>query len=897
VRREGRRERASVAGAALVTAAALLLGLATASGPFFVSAAGTALLETELAAAGDGGSVSLLTVQATGLFDPEVLRTLDTGVREELAAQELPAPVHQVVAEVTAGGDPTVRTTLLGREGAASHLPPVVEDAVGDLAATVVDAGRLRVGPGAELELHGVADRSRTVRVGPLVDAFDRGDMPAFWRPVTGLLTGVDDPRFPPPPPALLGEPEDVLGLLNQLGVVEDGVATMPVAVASWTVPLEGAPTLEQARELGPRIAAVRTQVVDPTTELGQRFVAGGSPPSISGQQLDTALTEVESATAALAVPVRLLGWAGQVLALGAVAAAAVIARRRQLARGPLWAARGVPPAVLGARHAAAAVIPTVVGVAVGWWTAGVGVQVAGPGGAVDASVLRSVLGELAVVAVVAVLLVGIVTAVASSAVARTERQPRRVPPVAEALAVVLLGLALWQADTRRQTTTVDVDGVVQLDPLTVALPLLVVATVAMVGTRALGLLLRSGLGHGARRGVWYLASRRLRAVGGATLGLVALAATSIGLLVLATTLRASAEATVDDQVGVLLGADAVVPLSRAEGVAGTVDPTTLPFPATRVRRAPGSLLDGRHAVDVLLVDPATFAQVAYRPRHLADVDVDALLGHLDDPTRAADLPAIVVGASYPGSHRLTVGSVDLEVAQVATAPVFPGVAGERPTLVLADGDALAPEDPTVASRLAIVVYPELWVTAGAAGPHELRASLADVVLQSSGSGPGSVGVRTFEFADDRRQDPGLVPARWTFVYLQAQAVALAALGVLALVGHHRARQRDQVLASALAGRMGLSAGARSRADALELTILLGVAVGLGAAAGLVAARTVLVDYDPLPEVLLPVVFAPPVALLPGVVLAIVGLAAGTLLWSRRTLAHADVAALLRSGT
>jgi hypothetical protein len=895
VLREGRHGRRSVTGAALVAAAALLLGLATASGPFFVSASGTALLEAELTSAASGEAVSLLTIQASGGFDPEVLRELDIELRDELASQGLPDPVRQVVVEVTAGSD--ARTTLVGREGAAGHLPPVVEDAAGDLAATVDDAVRLQVSPGAELVLRGEAERTRTIRVGPLVERFERTDMPAFWRPVTGLLTAVDDPRIAPPPPALLGEPETVLGLLDHLGVVVDGAASMPLAIASWTVPLGTTLTLEQARALGPRAAAVRTQVVDPTTELGRLAVAGGSPPSITGQQLDTALTEVERATAALSVPVRLLSWAGQVLAFGAVAATAVIARRRQLARAPLWAVRGVPAAALGLRAAAAAVVPIVVGVAVGWWVAGAGVQVAGPGGALDTSVLRSVLGDLALVATVAVVLVGVVTAVASAAMARTDRQPLRVPPVAEALAVVLLGLALWQTNARGGTTTVDVDGVLQLDALTVALPLLVVVTVTIVGTRVVGLLLRRGVGRRATRGVWYLASRRLRAVGGATLGLVALAATSFGLLVLATTLRASAEATIDDQVGVLLGADAVVPLSRAEGVSGTVDPASLPFPATRVRRAPDALLDGRHAVDVLLVDPASFAEVAYRPRHLADVDLDRLLGHLGGSTEAAGLPAIVVGASYPGTHRLTIGSTDLEISQVTTAPVFPGVSGERPALVLADGDALAPEDVALASRLAIAVYPELWVTGGRAGPQELRASLADVVVQAAGHGPGAVGPRTFAFAEDRREDPGLAPARWTFVYLQAQAITLAVLGVLAMVADHRARQRDQLLASLLAGRMGLTRRGRSTADALEFVVLLVVALGLGAAAGLLAARAVLVDYAPLPEVRLPVVFAPPLALLPGMVLGLLGLAATAMVWGRRTLARADVPTLLRSGT
>jgi hypothetical protein len=879
-----------------VTAASVLLGVAAASAPFFVSSAGTAMLATELDAVSTDG-LNLLSVHVSGFGDPDAIREADRLLRDRLADGDLPAPTVQVVVEATAEAEREQTVNVIGRESALDALPPTVEDGRGPFAITVYSAARLGLSADERLRLRGGTGETATVHIGPIVDDFDREAMPPAWRPVSGLLTAVDDPRLPPPPPSLLTDTDTALEILGAIGGSEpEGELVRGThATTTWYVTLTDELTLEEAEAVVPRMASVRTWAVDPTTEFGQVLTSSGSYPTVGGQQLEAALHRVEAAAAGLRVPVRLLGWAGQVLAVAVIAAATVLGGRRQLARARLWAVRGVAAPTLGLRWALVAVAPVAAGLVAGWWLADLGVRWAGPGAPVDPGVRTAVWRELAAAGAVAVLAVGTVVAFVSAAAAREDHGQRRVPPVAELLAVLVAGLAWWQLDTRGSAVTVDNDGVLRLDPLTVALPLLIVVAVAGVGARLLTLALQHAPGRRARPPWWYLASRRLRTIGGASVALVAIAAASTGLLVVAVTLSASAEITVDEQVGVLVGADVALPLSRAETVSGGLTPDDVPLPATRVRRAPESLLDDRHLVDVLAIDPATFADVAFQPGRLGEVDVpsltDRLAGHAEGP-----LPAVMVGSAFPGVRALTVGGIDLEVEQVATAPIFPGVTGERPAVVVPDGGPLAPDDVAVASRLAVSVYPELWIDADGLDPTSLRLEVDQVALPSSGSGPGATGPREFVFADELREDPGLAPARWTFRYLQGQATVIAALGILALLAHHRSRQRQQALATVLAARMGLRRRDRTLVELVELAVLLGSALLLGAGAGVIAARAVLTEYDPLPDVSLPVVFAPPLDLAPIAVLVGAALVAGTVTWSRRATQRVDVATLLRSG-
>jgi hypothetical protein len=383
-------------------------------------------------------------------------------------------------------------------------------------------------------------------------------------------------------------------------------------------------------------------------------------------------------------------------------------------------------------------------------------------------------------------------------------------------------------------------------------------------------------------------------------MALVFLTASAVGLFVLATTLQVSAEATIEEKAGLTLGADAVLELSRS-AVSEQVDPSTISAPTTQVRRAPDAVLDDGTIVDVLAIDPETFAAVAYRPRYLAEVDVDGLTARLSGvpaDERDVTLPALVIGGSLGDATSVQIADAEVVVEQVGAAPLFPGTAGDNPALVIPDAGPLAPDDPGVTARLAYAVTPELWVSAAGTDLASLRETLAGLEQDYVALGTaGSATPATFEYAADLREGPGVAPATWTFTYLRAQTTVIALLGLLALVFHHVTRQRQQALGTDLASRMGLRRRARVVTETIEIAALTGLALLLGAAAGGVAARTVVASYDPVPDVALPVVFRVPLEVLsPPVAVLLVTVVAAVAI-TIRAVDRIDVATVLRSGS
>jgi hypothetical protein len=888
------------AGTALLVAG-VLLGLATAAGPYFVSSAGTAMLETELTGLGD--DLTMLGVHSSGTLAATDLVDADRLLSDHVQQHGLPEPARQLVIEV-ATADGRGRVNLIGRDGdATDQLPPVREPGEGPVAITAASAARLGLGAGQDLVVAAPARGGQvTIPVGVVVEDFVREAMPPAWRPVTGLLAPPDDPRLPPPPPALVMDHDQALALLDQLGhELTDGVATGQLVQAAWTVGLDAVPTLEAAQALVPRLEAVRVHIADPTSEVGAALtLPGWTPPIVGGASLDAAVGRVARAVGQLAVPVQLLAVAGQLLALAGTAAAVTLGGRRQLSRAQLWHVRGVPATTLALRWAIPVAAPLTLGVLLGGVAADVLTRQLGPGGPADATVRNGMWSQLALAAAAALAVAVVTAAVAIRLRARGTAAPRRVPPIAEVLAVTVAGLALWQAHGQSGTVTPDADGLLGLDLLTVALPILLVVAAAAVGTRLLGLLLHLLGRTSARRPTWFLASRRLRAFGGTERALAFVTAAAVGVFVFATTVAVSSEATVAEKAGLMMGADAVLALSRSTVDHG-IDAGAIPTATTRVRRMPDAVLDDGTVVDLLAIDPDTFAGVAYSPRYLGDIDVDELTSRLAGvPAHARDatLPAIAVGAPPGSATAVRIADLEVAIDPVGTAPIFPGAAGSNPSLVVPDAGPLAPGDPAVTARLAYAVSPELWVSGEGGDLTAERQQLE--ALARAAVPPATAGSRPpagFAYAADLRDDPGVAPMTWTYRFLRAQSAVAAVIGWLALLGHHVVSQRRQALGTGLATRMGLRRSARAVAEAIELAALAGIALAVGTASGIIAARSVMASYDPVPDVALPAVFRVPLEGLSGP-FALACLAVGlAVLVTMRVVDRVPVARLLRSGT
>lgn len=899
---------ATVAGSALLAVAAALLALSAASGPLFVSSAGAEMLGRELEGP---GTPTMLDIEASGSPGPEKMRHADRAVRERIAEESLPAPVasgRHHHATVPPFDDPLLmgpieEVGLLGVEGGLDALPEPVSEGSGDVAVTQQDAERLGVSAGDTLELSGNAE-STQLTIGAVVSDIDRDEVPGLWQPFGSLMhysiPPSVDPRQPvPPPPALLVEYETFSEIASRLMPDPDphaGPGSSDLLTLAWRVPLPDEPmTVELADELAEPVSELHTELADPRSELastlhffGPQQSFGPSPPLMRTSLAD-AVERAEQATATLSGPVGALAMGGQVLGLLAVAAATGIAGRQRLDRARLWASRGVSPVTLGLRGALGSAPAVVVGAAAGTGLAWALVRWLGPGGAVDPRAIGAAVRVSALAAGAAVLLIGVVLAVASAAAARVAGAPRRLPPVAEVTAALLAGVAFWQLRERGGAVGISVDGAAELDMLGLALPLLLVVAVAGLGARLLRSLLGLSAGRLRRRAPsLHLASRRLGALTPATTGMVALAAAAFGAVALSATLAESSQRTIDEKAGLLVGADVVARLPRPEATREALDLDTVPGTSTVVFRAEEALLDDRAEVDVLVVDPEELAAVGYRPQGFDESSFAELLATLERGSEGGAVPALWAhpsAAAPSGQAPVTFEEHELSVDVIRRVDAFPGMAADRPLLVVGDPDALRSEDPIVDVRLASAVDPYLWL-ADVADEDEAQAALTRAGVDHD----------RVTMASELREDPGLTALDWTLGFLRGQGIALGGLGLVVLLASFITRQRQRALPTALASRMGLRRRSRALADAVELACLLAATLGLGVGSGLLAARVALGQYDPVPALALPPVLdLPAVSLVALLAAAAVG-GALALASAARAVTQADIAELLRRG-
>src|SRR5207249_10405674 len=97
-------------------------------------------------------------------------------------------------------------------------------------------------------------------------------------------------------------------------------------------------------------------------------------------------------------------------------------------------------------------------------------------------------------------------------------------------------------------------------------------------------------------------------------------------------------------------------------------------------------------------------------------------------------------------------------------------------------------------------------------------------------------------------RDPDVLLAGRTFTYLRLIAAAAGALVFLGLLLYLQARQRSQVVASALAARMGFRRSAETFSLSVELAAIALFAAVLGGSVALLAANPIVAHVDPLPD-------------------------------------------------
>ena len=803
-----------------MVAAALILALTATSGRLFLASVGDAAVGQELDRIGGVPMLAMVMFGDRPADVAAVQRAAESVASDLVPGLGPPVRTRSGATMDAAAGTRTARVRLAARDGFAGHIQ-ALERAGGD-GAWLPDTAASSLGVRAGQTVRLGPPPGVRVRVVGVYRDLATSDQPLdrFWSPLGNIIYTLDRERTTPPGLVLV-DPDRFLELTRRL--------ESPGQLEWDFYPESDRLTLPEADRLAAQIQAVQGTTGDPSAEqTGLTRVTTATP-------ITDVVRRAHATLAALTGPVESISLTGRLLALALVAAAAVFAVRRRRGEVSVLIAHGVGWLPIRERSMAEAALPLAAGGALGYLVA---LGLAGPLDPVPGlqpQATAAARREVALAVAAGLLLFGLVTwlAVRSEERERARRLGQALAtPWWEVLALALAAAALYELRTRGGAP-VQVEGEpAQVDRLLVLFPLLAISGLAGLATRAAARLLRRArsplTAASAARPAPVLALRRLIAAPRTVLLLVTGSAVALGLLTYSGTLVASTRSGAADKARVLVGSDTDLqfPGEAPPGV-------TAGLPATVVRRFQEVrlTLDSR-PVDMIGVDPASFASGAFWRQGFADASLGRLLGRLDQapPGRLA---AVLAGPAVADARAVDVGPVRLAVTVVATARAFPGMtSSDRSLLVVSSAgfDAAAGRKRDQASWRT-----ELWARG------DPGAALA--ALRRAGQAPAAVTT-----AAGQMRTASFVAQAWTFRLLSALGVLAGMVALVGLVLYAQARQRGRVIAYALTRRMGLSRAAHRRSVLWELAGLLGFAFLLGAGLAVVAAAAVLPRLDPMPE-------------------------------------------------
>jgi len=303
-----------------VLLASMILGVATAASPLFLSSASTAAIRQITATSINVPAISLSTYapifEDVADFRDQKLTALTRRI------DELGPPIETVVGgrqNLTNTAAPRAtgpESVLAWRTGAEDHIE-FVAGGPGEgvwIADTVAKALQLEVGDTVSMGTRPDVVESKVAGIYRTLAPLPRDD---YWAPVAGLVYPIN-PNAPAPPPLLLAPKHEFFRLESVLS--DQGQFR-------WEFPLRpGDITLPEARRLSAGIANVIGEVNNPTSEVGSNFQRPASNSPVP-QLVERAVATVTALTG----PVDTLAIAGRAVAFAVVAAAGLflVTRRR----------------------------------------------------------------------------------------------------------------------------------------------------------------------------------------------------------------------------------------------------------------------------------------------------------------------------------------------------------------------------------------------------------------------------------------------------------------------------------------------------------------------------------------------------------------------------------------
>jgi hypothetical protein len=825
---------------------ALLLAIAVAAYPLFISASASTLVEAEL-------GKPLVTRYGAGMtyrnseipFDQPAPVGMGPGLRHELigdafdeTAGESPylgptisSIVGPTVSISPVGHPERIRSARLfagtgairhvrvlgGRQGPGVWLPDLVADA-------------LRVGPGDRIEL---AHQTGSVDL-----AIDGVYDALYSQPLSGYWVQWIDDVYPPcpdcsPPPqfAILGHGQ-LIDISRQLDVTEASFA--------WQAPLDAATelTLSGARDLSRFVERFRALISDEGTATGRLFDCcylfhtGFRHESRVVSRINQVVSRVEERMTVIEGPGRLLETAGVVVALAVIAAAGAFGMAARRTEARLLFARGTGRVAVAATASLESILPCVVGAAVGLGLAFLLARAAGSDAQLESEARNAAFGASALAMLGSTLAVGLVSAASFGGTVEHHRsrwQPLwRMPWELALLAFAFYAYRRLPAGGGFVSTSD-----LRPDVFILLFPLSLIGGFALLGARLFrdvfrGLRDRTGTSGPTP----YLVVHRLAGAGDITVLLLAAAVLTLGTFVQGRTLVRSLETTVDAKAKVFVGSD----------VHGWVHPEAqipddFPLPATKVTRQSeaGTLDPGGGSFDLLAVDPETLPEGAYWLDRFSDVSLQEIARRLGEPPEDQRIPVAVAG----GGGRID--SMELQqrllpVRVVARTTAFPGMLSKRP-LVVADAEFIRGEFDRTGNPLDNGnAATELWV----------RGDRRSAVRALSSLDPPPYQTIT---AAEVRDVPYISAVIGTFTVLNALGLAAGALVIAATLMYLQARERAQIVAFGLSLRMGSSPPAHRWWLAIEMATMLVWSYLLAVVLALAAVFLMAGFLDPLPAI------------------------------------------------
>jgi putative ABC transport system permease protein len=303
------------------------------------------------------------------------------------------------------------------------------------------------------------------------------------------------------------------------------------------------------------------------------------------------------------------------------------------------------------------------------------------------------------------------------------------------------------------------------------------------------------------------------------------------------------------------------------------------PDALTNVVSVPANLSPGAPRVNVMAIDPPTFARTAFWDPSFASSSLQELLQELSHPGGSA-VPVLLVNGRASAGATVTVAGYPIPVRVVDTIDAFPG---EHPGVnVVVSGTVL---------RRTLASHGVTFDSVGAGYQTWARGNSAQAIAYFKSLG---ISPQLIASASQRLHAPDLRALSWAFGFMEALGAVTAVVALIGLVLYLQARQRGREMSFALSSRMGLSSPAHLVAVGAELVCILLTALLLGTLLATGAAALVYRQLDPLPSLPPNALLRFPFALIAGIVGVIVISTVACAWIVQQQTRHANIAKVMR---